>query len=384
MLILHVNLTLIMKELLKLAVYGFAAIAALASCTKDPVPSQNDIETKIPGTWKQAIVNGGECLTNLRSIKTFYADGTEAVSNSKYSEGKGGWMWNNKEQYNYVVEGNHVYETSATSAVAFEATVLKIEDNRIEYIKTNNTEGFTGDRRSEGVLTRVDVDYSTDIVGIWEGVEMTGYETYGDANHRIQYREDGTYVYFNNVEGGWVKSDNRGNEYNVHGDWLAHRWCPEFGADFNYEWWDIDYIKDGVMKWSALREKEDGTRFTTTFTWKKVEETYPERLSGTWEYFNGSTGYMASLQIEELDGGQYGRFELVTPSHNRDFSLEGTFSYDATTGMGYVSSDMMGGYMVYVQASTATDRMIDISVSRILSGERDVFFEGTFSANISD
>ena len=38
----------------------------------------------------------------------------------------------------------------------------------------------------------------------------------------------------------------------------------------NYEWWDIDEIKDGKMKWSALREREDGTRFTTTFTWKKA------------------------------------------------------------------------------------------------------------------
>lgn len=39
--------------------------------------------------------------------------------------------------------------------------------------------------------------------------------------------------------------------------------------------WNIDYIKkegnDIIMKWSALREKEDGTRFTTTFTWKKVK-----------------------------------------------------------------------------------------------------------------
>ena len=57
----------------------------------------------------------------------------------------------------------------------------------------------------------------------------------------------------------------------VNEDWLATRWRPEDGADFNYEWWDIDYIDNGVMKWSALRETEDGERFLTTFTWKKVE-----------------------------------------------------------------------------------------------------------------
>ena len=58
---------------------------------------------------------------------------------------------------------------------------------------------------------------------------------------------------------------------NLDGDWLATRW-QEKGGEMNYEWWDIDEIKNGQMKWSALREREDGSRFTTTFTWKKVSE----------------------------------------------------------------------------------------------------------------
>lgn len=53
--------------------------------------------------------------------------------------------------------------------------------------------------------------------------------------------------------------------------WQSLRWRPKAGADFNYECWDIDYIKDGVMKWSALRETEDGERFVATFHWKKVD-----------------------------------------------------------------------------------------------------------------
>lgn len=51
----------------------------------------------------------------------------------------------------------------------------------------------------------------------------------------------------------------------------ASRWRPAAGADYEYEWWDIVEIKDGTMKWSALREKGDGTRYTTTFTWKKIQ-----------------------------------------------------------------------------------------------------------------
>ena len=98
---------------------------------------------------------------------------------------------------------------------------------------------------------------------------MTGYETYGDANHRIEYKDDGTYTYYNKDGESWVPSENAGNEYNVDGDWLAMRWQPTENDDYEYEWWDIDEIKDGTMKWSALREKGDDTRFTTTFTWKK-------------------------------------------------------------------------------------------------------------------
>ena len=117
----------------------------------------------------------------------------------------------------------------------------------------------------------VTADYSQDIIGMWEGVEMTGDETYGDANHRIEYKADGTYTYYDKVGDSWVPSKNAGNEYNVDGDWLATRWQPTEGADYEYEWWDINEIKDGTMKWSALREKGDGTRYTTTFTWKKIQ-----------------------------------------------------------------------------------------------------------------
>ena len=119
--------------------------------------------------------------------------------------------------------------------------------------------------------SKVTSDYSQDIIGLWEGVEMTGYETYGNAEARIEYKADGTYTYYNKEGEYWVPSANVDNEYNVDGDWLATRWRPEAGADYNNEWWDIDEIKDGMMKWSALREKEDGTRFNTTFTWKKVQ-----------------------------------------------------------------------------------------------------------------
>ena len=63
-----------------------------------------------------------------------------------------------------------------------------------------------------------------------------------------------------------------GNEYNVDGDWLATRWRADADAKYDYEWWDIDYIRGNEMKWSALREDANtGKRFKTTFTWKRIQ-----------------------------------------------------------------------------------------------------------------
>ena len=121
-------------------------------------------------------------------------------------------------------------------------------------------------------FNKVTVDYSKDFIGLWEGVEMTGSETYGNAEARIDYRADGSYTYYIKSGGNWVVSANVDNEYLVDGDWLATRWRSEAGAKFSYEWWDIDYIRGDEMKWSALREDANThSRFRTTFTWKRVK-----------------------------------------------------------------------------------------------------------------
>ena len=59
------------------------------------------------------------------------------------------------------------------------------------------------------------------------------------------------------------------SEYFVDGSLLCMRWIDN--EQDNREWWEIASIKDGVMKWTALRQKEDGTTYTATFEMKKVE-----------------------------------------------------------------------------------------------------------------
>ena len=66
-----------------------------------------------------------------------------------------------------------------------------------------------------------------------------------------------------------MPSANTLNEYFVASKLLCMRWI---NADQELrEWWEIESIEDGVMKWKALRQKEDGTTYTATFEMKKID-----------------------------------------------------------------------------------------------------------------
>lgn len=260
-----------------LASVMLAAVAGLmTACTSNddnPAtpsgPSESVIKEKIIGKWKAVTQDGEERTTNDRFVLTFNADGTRTVSTSSLGSNSNKYNWRNKQSGTYNIEGSQLKNYLDTTD-GYEVAIYNIDvinDSQLKMTLENISPG----RKS--VYNRITADYSSDIIGLWEGVEMTGDETYGNAEARIAYLPDGTYRYYQkNSEGMWeVKADQELSEYNVDGDWLATRW-QETGGEMNYEWWDIDEIKDGQMKWSALRERPDGTRFTTTFTWKKVSD----------------------------------------------------------------------------------------------------------------
>ena len=266
-----------MDKTLKLTFWSIVEIVLTVAltftcCSKDEdVLSQEEIETKIVGKWKQTIFDGKNDLTNNRVIKTFYSNHTATGSSSHYFEGV--YIWFNQAPFKYEVKGNEITESFEEPSIKVLLRITSIDDTELRnnVYKRITPEGKELSENINATFQKVTVDYSQAIIGMWEGVEMTGDETYGDANHRIEYKADGTYTYYDKDGESWVPSSDVGNEYNVDGDWLATRWQPSQGADYEYEWWDIDEIKDGTMKWSALREREDGTRYTTTFTWKKIQ-----------------------------------------------------------------------------------------------------------------
>ena len=259
-----------MKKTNKILALALMAVAMVfASCSKDNddnpvVPTQQEIEAKIIGKWKTVFIDGKPFLTNDKAVITYYRDKTMTMSVSRFFD-KDGYVWENKRPYKWNVEGNAICETSISDGITRIKKFVEIDNNHYSHIDPSI------------IARKVTADYSQDIIGMWEGVDMTGYETYGDAHHRIEYHTDGTYTYYSWDESTqtWKPLEDVFDEWNVDGDWLATRWQNKGSDVMNYEWWDIDYIKkegnDIIMKWSALREKEDGTRFNTTFTWKKVK-----------------------------------------------------------------------------------------------------------------
>ena len=259
-----------------LALVMLAATAELTTaCTSNddnPTPSgpsESVIKEKIVGKWKGITQDGAELTTNVRTVLTFNADGTRTVSTSRFESNTNEYLFRNKQSGTYAIEGSQLKNYLDTND-GYDVAIYNIDvidDSQLAMTMQNLNPG----RKS--VYKRVTADYSEDIIGLWEVTEMTGEETYNDDNARLAFLADGTYKYYRKSDAGdWqLVSTREVEEYNLDGDWLATRWQEKDG-EMNYEWWDINEIKDGKMKWSALRERKDGTRFTTTFTWKKVSD----------------------------------------------------------------------------------------------------------------
>ncbi len=240
-------------------------------------PSESVIKEKIVGKWKAITQDGKERVTNRHAIMTFFADGTMTYTRSYYSDYWGIQIWANRAPYTYTVSENLVTREGLEENGQMRKTfyeVNSIGNSEMEMALTGYVlDGQNYPIKQTNKYKHVTADYSEDIIGLWEATEMTGEQTYNDDNARLAFLTDGTYKYYRKSEAGeWqLVSTRYVEEYFVDGDFVATRW-QETGGEMNYEWWDIDEIKDGQMKWSALREREDGTRFTTTFTWKKVSD----------------------------------------------------------------------------------------------------------------
>ena len=253
--------------------------SVFTSCTNDDNPAVEpdlNVAEKIIGKWMVAERDGEPALTNDKDVFTFLSATKANNSTSRVSYDETVPKWHAKEECDMTIDGNTVTLLSHSSNIdkVITLNIKSIDDNnmscniKIVVMKDGEVyETIEGTR----IYRRVTADYSADIIGMWEGQVTSEQDTYGDGLlHRWQYNADGTYVYYVKDGDNWVPSANTLNQYFVDGNLLCSRWINS-GTEYR-EWWEIESIEDGVMKWKALRQNADGTTFTSTFEMKKVTE----------------------------------------------------------------------------------------------------------------
>ena len=256
--------------------------SVFTSCTNDDDPvaeSDLGVAQKITGRWMTASVDGQALPTNEKIVYNFISTTTAYISSSFGATPDFEAQWVYLSEANVVIDGNKVtitHHLEAQQTVCQELTITSINDNELTANSklTATIDGNIVDTKEETVrFVKTTTDYSAAILGMWEGRMTSDESVYGDAeDHRWEYLMDGTFNYFRKVNGQWQISDDDFSDYFVAGSLLCTRWKNAgVGNEEHREWWEIESIENGVMRWKALRKREDGTTYTATFEMKKVD-----------------------------------------------------------------------------------------------------------------
>ncbi|MCQ2286194.1 MAG: hypothetical protein MJZ76_04895 [Bacteroidales bacterium] len=262
-----------MKKTIFCLIFSALLVGSFTSCKKEEdeetqkaiVPTEQEIKSKIIGRWKFETCNGVALLTNEKVVQTFSNDGVCLLSATRR-------QWDAKQVFDYGVSGNTVTRTGRNVKYTIESTVKSISDKELVFSGFRFIQYADRDNHDLEKYVKVEDDFSQAIIGLWEGVSVEGDTTYGNAEHRWEYKADGTYTYYDKSGEEWVPSADAFNEYNMDGNWFASRWKDAENSPMNYEWWDVECCNETQMVWTALRAREDGTRFTTKFILKRVTE----------------------------------------------------------------------------------------------------------------
>lgn len=261
---------------------------------KDVDPDK-DLAKMIIGKWITAETDSKVLPTNEKIVYRFVSD-TKAYVSLSFSDDKvGGTPWVDQKEVDVDIVGNVVTLTQNTESGR--TVVVNIRVNAI----TNTT--MIGKRtitiRQDGGLVKseenmircekVNVDYSKDILGLWEGRMISDQSQFDDGQeHRWEFKEDGTFSFFlKNEKGIWVKVEDEFVNYFVAGNLLCTRW-KNVGENTveNREWWEITAMGQNDMVWTALREKADGSQYTAAFSMRKVsvptEAEIEKAIIGKW------------------------------------------------------------------------------------------------------
>ena len=270
------------------------------SCTVDntdnpAIEPDLGVAEKIIGKWMSAEINGKPFPTDNKGVYTFLTTTTARMSSSVNSRPELGDLWNDNSELDVNISGNVVtltHQLDEHKAMTIEMNVTSINDKEMhaDVHASLMVDGTVARTMNDHIrYERIEKNYRAAIIGMWEGCSTgaEGSEFDDGENHRWEYLADGTFRYYHKMDGLWQLSNDVLNEYFVDGKLLCTRWKNAGeGKKENREWWEIESIENDVMKWKALRMREDGSTYTATFEMKKVamptKEEIEQNIIGKW------------------------------------------------------------------------------------------------------
>jgi len=256
-----------------------AAVAMLfVGCKKDKDNTTDNLAEKIIGKWMIAERNGEPTPTNMKRVFTFISPTEVYVSASRSEASPNDTIWFDRIKADVAISGNKVSlinhpNEHKTSIHEFYITAIDATGFSANEKVTVTVDGEVELSQETAVrFTRVTADYKQAILGKWEGhvTSEQGSEFDDGEDHQWEYLSDGTFRYYlRDADSNWVTNPHQTlSEYFVDGTLLCTRWIID--GTVNREWWEIASISNGVMNWTALRQDENGQRYTATFSMTKV------------------------------------------------------------------------------------------------------------------
>jgi ABC-type sugar transport system substrate-binding protein len=243
---------------------------------KQVTPVIENLAEKMLGKWIEIEIDGQPAPNSDNSATTFVSATKAYNSSSRPDFTETQLKWSAHREYDVKITGNKVTltghpesEPNLTLLEDYIITSITATEMVCKYrhttIRDGQMQGTVTEKNAR--LVKTDIDYSQDVIGKWEGKNSEG------LNVRWEIKADGTYVYARKVAGGdWETMVDLFNEYFADGYLFCVRWkSADEGTVEQRQWWEIESIQNGVMKWKALNQNADGPTYTETVELTKVE-----------------------------------------------------------------------------------------------------------------
>lgn len=257
-----------MKRILNwvLAATLICGASVFTSCNK-PI---TELFNKVQGKWIAADLNGEAYPTAWKSVITF-----ESATKGYYSFSDPITMiWESKTpaEVTFHENGFTAIEEDGLFTSVLVATVNSITDNEMrlgtEWTLTEGSEVILHEVYDERWV-RVTDNFEQSVLGTWEAEVQDGDN---QQTWRWEFKANGTYVFsLKNGDDSWQVFEDEMSDYFVDGSLLCTRWQNTALSDEERDWWEIESIQDGRMKWTALRMDEDLTTHTETLELTKIQ-----------------------------------------------------------------------------------------------------------------